>query len=86
MAVDPLRLIGIAETIVDPIQRIFARVLPDFIEERLDDPEVRERIVAEADKALVKEVPGAGLTPDDIRKKIIRRLLDVVLDDILLPD
>lgn len=84
--INGLRMVGIVDSLLTPIQKLIAAILPDFIEQELDDPEVRERIVKAVDKALVSGYPEAKLIPENIRQQIIRKLLDIMLDDILLPD
>jgi hypothetical protein len=85
LELDIARLRELSRTLLAPIQEILAATLPDFIEERLDDDDVRERIVSAVDAALVSQQPVARAIPDAVRRRIIRRLLDLALDEILLP-
>jgi hypothetical protein len=86
MPLDLSRLILI-ERLIDPIQQLIRKVLPDFAEENLERPEVRERIVAAIDTALVTNYPVAGAIPASLRRRIIRKQLDMIIDDIVLgPD
>ena len=86
MPLDLSRLILI-ERLIDPIQQLIRKVLPDFAEENLERPEVRERIVAAIDAALVTNYPVAGAIPASLRRRIIRKQLDMIIDDIVLgPD
>lgn len=75
----------LTRTVLAPIQQIIAATLPDFLEARLDDDAVREQIVSVVDQALVTQQPAARALPEDFRRRIIRRILDLVLDEILLP-
>ena len=86
MPLDLSRIILI-ERLIDPIQQLIRKVLPDFAEENLERPEVRERIVAAIDAALVTNYPVAGAIPASLRRRIIRKQLDMIIDDIVLgPD
>ena len=69
-----------------PIQTILARIVPDHLEKALHQESVREAIVTLADQALVSAQPTARLIPLELRQRLIRRQLDVILDDLLLPD
>ena len=66
-------------------QDAVAGVLPDFIGDALEEDAVRERIVKAADMALVHARPEARLVPEPARQRIVRRMLDLMLDEILLP-
>ena len=86
MPIDLSRLILI-ERLIDPIQQLIRKLLPDFAEEYLQKPEVRETIVAAVDTALVTNYPVAGAIPASLRRRIIRKQLDMIIDDIVLgPD
>jgi hypothetical protein len=84
---DYLRVVGIVEGLLTPIQNIIMTVLPEFIEKELEleKDEVREEFVKVVDKLLVAQYPGTLLDPEKMRKSIIRALLDIILDKILLP-
>ena len=75
-----------AHSLLIPIHQVIQLVLPDFIEENLKDETVREIIVKEVDKALLKKHPAAKAVPEKVRKKLIHRALATVIDDILLGD
>ena len=83
---NPLKLIGTLDAILPAVQQVIGAVLPDFLHENLKDPEVRNQIVLVADQVLVKKYPQAKLIPEATRQRIIRKTLDMVLDDLLLPD
>lgn len=83
---NPLALVGIVDSLLAPIQRLIALVLPDFIEKDLKDPRVRKLIVTAVDRLLVKQYPEAKLVPAARRKEIISAVLDIMLDKILLAD
>ena len=84
MPLNPLKLIGLTTSLLIPIQKAISLVLPDFIEESLEKGEKREAIVDAADVALIQSAPEARLVPSDVRKRIIRRSLDTLLDELLL--
>ena len=79
-----LTLLGTSRVLLTPIQEILERVIPDFLEQELRDEAVREAIVSAADQALLAELPAAAAIPEDRRRRIIRRVLDLMLDEILL--
>ena len=85
MPLDTLKLVGIVEVILIPIQRILSRLITEHLEQNLEDENVRQMIVDAADIALCSQVPEAKLIPEEVRKEMIRKLLDMMLDDILLP-
>lgn len=80
-----LTLLGTSRVLLTPIQEILERVIPDFLEQELRDEAVREAIVSAADRALLAELPAAVAIPEARRRRIIRRVLDLMLDEILLP-
>jgi hypothetical protein len=59
--------------------------LPDELKSRIDKDDTREKIVDLIDAALLEAVPAARLIPTDIRRRLIRKILDLILDEILLP-
>ncbi len=83
--INPFKLLGIGDSLLIPIQKIIERILPDFIEEELRDDKVRQKIVVAVDLALTTEYQAAKAVPQEVRYRIIRRLLDLFLDEILLP-
>lgn len=66
-------------------QNAVAGVLPDFIEDALEEDAVRQRLVKAADTALVHTRAEARLVPEPARQRIIRRMVDLMLDEFLLP-
>ena len=68
-----------------PILETIASILPDFKEQPLEDPEVRGIITDAIDTALIAQYPPAGLIDKEIRKRIIREVLDFLLDKIIIP-
>jgi hypothetical protein len=83
MPVDFTRL-KLIDQLLEPIQKVIRTILPDFAEKDLKDPEVREIIVAAVDKALVAQFPAAAFIPANLRQSIIRKQLDMIIDDIVL--
>jgi len=86
MPLDARKFVIIVEAILIPIKRIISRILPDYIEENLDDPKTREIIVGAVDVILCNEFPVARLISDDFRKSTIHKLLEMMLDEMLLPE
>jgi len=83
---NPFKLLGIADSLLIPIQRLIERLIPDFIEQDLCDETVRRQIVKAVDAALTAEYPAARAVPEKTRHRIIRKLLDLLIDDILIPE
>jgi hypothetical protein len=83
MPVDLTRL-ELIDQLLEPIQKVIRTILPDFVEKDLNNPEVREIIVAAVDKALVAQFPAAAFIPANLRQSIIRKQLDMIIDDIVL--
>jgi hypothetical protein len=83
MPVDLSRL-ELVDQLLQPIQKLIRTILPNFVEKDLKDPEVREIIVAAVDKALVAQFPAAAFVPANLRQSIIRKQLDMIIDDIVL--
>jgi hypothetical protein len=81
---NPLALIGITQALFAPISMLIERVIPDFLEKDLKSEAVRRAIVDAVDKALVAQQPGAAVIPAETRKRIIRTLVNLALDEILL--
>jgi thermitase len=71
-------------SILRPIRLILERLLPDFTEQALRDPQTRDRVVELADAELTRQVPVARLIPKASRERLIRKTLDLVLDEIIL--
>ncbi len=84
--INPFKILGILDSLLIPIQRAITAVLPDFIEASLDDPATRQRLVDAADTALIESHPEARLVPEATRKRLIMKFVDILLDDIALPD
>jgi hypothetical protein len=86
MPLDLSRL-NLIQQLIGPIQELIRRILPEFAEENLEKPEVREAIVAAVDKALVANYPVVAAIPASFRRKLIRKQVDMIIDDIVLgPD
>jgi hypothetical protein len=85
-AFNPLKLDGIVDGLLTRIHKVIAAVLPDFIEKDPKDPAVCTQIVRVADTILVKQYPEARSVPKDTRQRIIRKVLEIMLDEILLPE
>jgi len=79
-----LKLDGFILGLLTPIQNTISLVLPGYIEEELEEDDVREKIVDEVDKSLMATYPQAMMVPPETRRKLIRKTLDMILDDILL--
>jgi hypothetical protein len=77
---------GALSSLLRPIQKIIQKLLPDFIEKPLKKPAVRAELVQAADAMLVKQFPVARLVPKDARQRLIRKQLDLVIDEVLLND
>ena len=76
----------ILATILEPVQKLINVILPDFLGQQLERPEVRETIVLTLDEALVRQYPIARLIPEKARRAFLRSQLDLVLDGLLLND
>jgi hypothetical protein len=83
MPIDLSRL-NLIDQLLNPIQKLIRAILPDFIQKNLKDPEVRDAIVLAVDMALVAQFPVAAAIPAALRQSIIRKQLDIVIDDIVL--
>lgn len=79
-----LSRLELIDQLLAPIQKLIRTILPDFVEKDLRDPEVREIVVAAVDKALVAQFHAAAFIPANFRKSIIRKQLDLIIDDIVL--
>jgi hypothetical protein len=80
---NPLKMIG--NGFMVPAQKAVAAVIPAFLEENLEDPEVRELVVIAADEYLTRTHPETKIIPKKTRRRLLRRVLDLALDEILLP-
>jgi|GEM_PF-1642025 len=80
------RATTLAQRLLNPITLILKRLLPDYAEAQLKDDQTRNLIVKQADALLLAEVPAAALIPQSARQRLIRRVLDWLLDDLLLPE
>ena len=79
-----LKTLGEVGKLLRPIQKMISIILPDFAEKNLADTKVRGKIVDLVDAGL-KTQSGASAIPAKLRKKAIRKILDLTLDDIVLP-
>ena len=82
MALDIKRL-NLIDQLLGPIQRVIGIILPSFVKKDLNDPEVRDALVAAADAALIANFPAAATIPEQVREKLIRKQLDLIIDDLL---
>ena len=81
----PLKLFGTLDVLLPLVQTAITAVLPDFLEKELKDEEVRGMIVAAADDVLLTKNSYIGLVfHEETRKRIIRKILEIMIDDILL--
>jgi serine protease len=76
--------IPVFRNLLGSILSILETLLPDFLEQDLKSPAVRESIVTLADIALTRQFPLARLLPAEHRRKVIRKALDLILDDLVL--
>lgn len=77
---------GLVARLLSPIQKIIQAILPGFVEADLKSPDIRDAMVLAADEALVLQNPLAGFLPTEIRRRLIRKQLDLIIDEILLND
>jgi hypothetical protein len=82
MPLDITRL-NLIDQLLGPIQRVIGIILPSFVKKDLNDPEVRNALVSAADAALIANFPAAVAIPAQVREKLIRKQLDLIIDDIL---
>ena len=81
----PLKLFGTLDVLLPLVQTAITAVLPDFLEKELKDEDVRDMIVAAADDVLLTKHSYIGLVFLEVtRKRIIRKILEIMVDDILL--
>jgi serine protease len=82
----PSKRVALINTLLGPVQRVIGELLPEFIERDLKSNRVRAAIVTAADAALVRQFPIARIFPPGTRQRLIRRQLDIVLDELVLKD
>lgn len=82
---NPFTLTGLSGSFFFPIFEAIELVLPKYIKKNLKDPKVRKLIVEAADKALIVSHPELRPIPSKWRKRIIAKILDLVIDEILQP-
>lgn len=80
----PLQPTPVIATLLRPIRTIIEKLLPSFAETALRDPQVRAALVQSVDAELTRQVPVARFVPPATRQAIIRKTLDMIIDDILL--
>ena len=85
MPLDITRL-SLIDQLLGPIQKVIGAILPSFIKKDLNDPEVRNALVFAADEALIANFPAAAVIPAEPRRKLIRKQLDLIIDDVLVPE
>ena len=78
--------LALINTLLRPIQKTIRELLPDFIDRNLKSKTVRAAIVTAADAALVRQFPIARIFPPEMRQRLIRSQLDLVLDELVLKD
>jgi len=83
----PLKLFGTLDVLLPLVQAAITAVLPDFLEKELKDEDVRSLIVKKADTVLLEKHPYIDLVfHEETRRRIIRKILEIMVDDILLGD
>jgi hypothetical protein len=76
---------GLVSTLLGPIQTLIQTVLTERGDSALAGRgKGRTALVAAIDGLLVRQFPLARLVPPEARRRLIRRQLDVVIDDVLL--
>lgn len=82
-----LHSLRLFDLLVNPIRSILGRLLPDIVEVKLRDPKFRQSaLIPLIDKLLVSQVPEAAAIPRSVRLSVIRRVMDTLIDDILISD
>lgn len=71
------------ERLLDPIRDVVESLVPDFLEDALLDPDVRESLVDLGEVLLVEKAPEARLLPARLRRAAIKRGLACLIDDVL---
>lgn len=71
------------QRLLDPIREVVESLVPDFLEDALLDPDVRESLVDLGEVLLVEKAPEARLLPARIRRAAIKRGLACLIDDVL---
>jgi len=79
-----LSRLNLIDRLLGPIQKLIRAILPDFIEKKLEDSEVRKTIVLAVDTALITQYPIARAIPSELRRAIIEKQLNIIIDDIVL--
>ena len=82
----PASRAGLIASLLSPIQKVIQAILPNDVEEQLKAAPTRNAIVLAADYALVRQFPLARLVPPEARRQLIRKQLDIIIDEILLND
>ncbi|HEX4666304.1 MAG TPA: S8 family serine peptidase [Chthoniobacterales bacterium] len=77
---------GLLDSLLRPIQKIIQSLLPAYAEAQLKATPTRQAFVVAADELLVRQFPLARLLPPKTRRNLIRKQLDLVIDEILLND
>lgn len=70
---------SLAERLFKPLHSLLDRIMPEFAEEVLDDPKVRQRLARRLELALLNQYPAARALPEDLRRKIIGRFVELAL-------
>ena len=78
--------LALINTLLRPIQKTIRELLPDFADRNLKSKTIRAAIVSATDAALVRQFPIARIFPRETRQRLIRKQLDVVLDELVLKD
>jgi len=74
---------GALSALFHPIQKILEQLLADGPDQPLGTA-VRPALVAAADALLVRQFPLARLVPPEVRQRLIRKQLDLIIDEVLL--
>jgi len=78
--------LALINTLLRPIQKTIRELLPDFIDRNLRKKTVRAAIVTAVDATLIRQFPIARIFPPEMRQRLIRSQLDLVLDELVLKD
>lgn len=71
------------QRLLDPIRDVVESLVPDFLEDALLDPDVRESLVDLGEVMLVEKAPEARLLPARVRRAALKRGLACLIDDVL---
>jgi thermitase len=77
---------GLLGSLLRPIQTVIQSLLPAYAEARLKSVSTRKTIVVAGDELLVRQFPLARVVPPKTRRDLIRKQLDLVIDEILFND